>query len=826
MSKPELLAPAGDYNSAVAAVEAGADAIYFGGKEFSARNFAVNFSRKEIVRAISYAHLRGVKCYAAVNTLIKDAEFAKFFDYIKFLYAEGIDALIIQDLGVLALCKKYWLDLPLHASTQMTAHNLNDVLELEKLGFKRVVLARELTLEEIQEIKNKVKIELECFVHGALCFSYSGQCYMSSMIGGRSGNRGRCAQPCRKKYNLAELRTGKILDRNGYLMSTRDLCTLDILESLNSIDSLKIEGRMKGAAYVAGVVEKYRKYIDSLARNEKISGSEIEEDKKELAEIFNRGGFSHGYLLEKKPKDLVATNRSKNFGVKAGEVVEARSGWAKIKIYSCSNCFDLGQSEPARFCLQDKTSFFAKATAGQCLASPVAIKNKSARFKENDGKNDLNKNIVNKLAVGVNDGLEIWGRGGQEVNFGFRVEKISGGFIEIWPEENADIKVGDAVYKNFDYELNKKLNLLSQENYQWRISVEMEFIAEEGKNIVLKMNGVEVFGEKAEKARQRATEPEAIKTQLAKLGGTVFVASEVKVNIKDGLNISAKDLNAVRREAAAKLEKNIIDSFKREKKLGKPNALIIQRIKVNEKTEKKNRICVQSNDLNVLNELADKKISRIYTALRINIEKFYKNNIEVFQALPRIFRSGEKLEIFSGYDGFLVPALGCLRILPLKAKKIGDFSLNIFNSLSAQQLEKMGFSGFTASIESTLSEINGIEAGEMKKEAIVYGYLPLMIAEHCVLYGTPNCKKIKLGITDEKRINFPIYTDCVNCRMQILNSVPLYFTDIDGLEADSIRLIHTIETPEEFLKKIDNYLSEEFGLVENTTAGHFYRGVE
>ncbi len=834
MKKPELLAPAGDYNSAVAAVEAGADAIYFGGKEFSARNFAVNFSREEIIRAIDYAHLRGVKCYAAVNTLVKDAEFAKpasasapastrsnrgespggLSDYINFLYAEGIDALIIQDLGVLNLCRKYWPDVPFHASTQMSAHNVNDVLQLEKLGFKRVVLARELTIDEIQEIKSKVKIELECFVHGALCFSYSGQCYMSSMIGGRSGNRGRCAQPCRKKYNLAEFQTGKILDRSGYLMSTRDLCALDILDQLQSADSLKIEGRMKGAAYVAGVVGKYRKHIDGstmlvrlrspqvttsrLARNEKISGKETEEDKKELASIFNRGGFSHGYLLEKKPNDLVATERSKNFGVKVGEVVAAKSGWAKIKT----------------------------------------------------------KN------VDVNDGLEIWGRGGQEMNFGFRVEKISDGIIEIWPDENADIEVGDAVYKNFDHELNKKLNLYARENYQRRIPVKMEFSAEEGKNIVLKMNGVEVAGEKAEKARQRATEPEAIKTQLAKLGGTVFVANEVKVDIKGELNIPAKDLNAVRREAAAKLEENIINFFKRQKKENNPDALIIQIIKAdNKKIKKENnlrRIAVQSNDPVVLKALEDKKISRIYTARKIDIEKFHKKNIEVFQALPRIFRKGEKLEIFTplskysagkkedkhynkmdkkcnnnptimgftDYDGFLIPALGYLELLPPKAKKIGDFSLNIFNSFSAQQLEQTGFDGITVSIESTLAEINSLSIGKMEKEAVVYGYLPLMVAEHCVLKGTAFCGHRKLGVMDDKKINFPILTDCASCRMKVLNSRPLYFTEVEKLEVDSIRLIHTIETPEEFLKKADNYMSGKFGLVENATKGHFNRGVE
>src|SRR5680860_487348 len=228
MFQTEILAPAGDWKSFVAGVEAGADAVYFGGKDFSARSFAVNLTREEIQKAIAYAHLRTVKCYAVVNTLVKDDEFEKLFDYLNFLYSEGIDALIIQDLGVYNFCRKYFPELSLHASTQMSAHKLNDVLKFEKMGFKRVVLARELTLVEIQEIKQKSKIEIECFVHGALCFSYSGQCLLSSMIGGRSGNRGKCAQPCRKKYALTNIESGASLSIEGYLLSTKNLCALDL----------------------------------------------------------------------------------------------------------------------------------------------------------------------------------------------------------------------------------------------------------------------------------------------------------------------------------------------------------------------------------------------------------------------------------------------------------------------------------------------------------------------------------------------------------------------------------------------------------------------
>lgn len=761
MLKPELLAPAGDWKSFIAAVEAGADAVYFGGKDFSARSFAVNLSREEIAKAIDYAHLRGVKCYAAVNTLVKGDEFAKLLDYINFLYAEGIDALIIQDLGVFNLCRKFFPDLALHASTQMSAHNLEDVLELEKMGFKRVVLARELTLEEIQEVKKKSKIEIECFVHGALCFSYSGQCLLSSMIGGRSGNRGKCAQPCRKKYSLVNCKNGANKDISGYLLSTKDICALDILDKMQFIDSLKIEGRMKSAAYIAGVISKYRKAIDCAARSEKISEEKLEADKREMASIFNRGGFSYGYLLDKKPKDLISLDRSKNSGVPVGEVIEAAHGAIKIRVKD----------------------------------------------------------------IAVNDGLEIWGRQGQEKNVGFRVEKISGDIVDLVIA--GDIRVGDKVYKNYDYKLNKKLEALSEENYQKKTPVKMVFRAEEGKNIMLEMNGIKAEGAKAETAIKVVTSEDVAREQLSKLGATPFVAEKIDVAMIGKVYIPLKDLNNLRRDAAEKLEKEIINSFKRGKKdepddIRKDFDAVFGAREV--KAERK--IAVQSDDPAALDLLADRKISRIYTALKIDIEKFHKNNIEVYQVLPKILREGEKIEIFSGYDGFLVPSLGYLEVLPKKAKKAGDFQLNIFNSFAAKELKNLGFFGFTASPESKLDEINSLEAGGLEKEAIVYGFLALMTSEHCVLYKTKYCKQKDLGIKDEMGKIFPLATDCTNCRMRVLNSLPLYFTDIEKLETDLIRIVQTSEASEKIIKIIDNYLSGKFGLVENTTTGHFNRGVE
>ena len=314
----ELLAPAGSMESLYAAVENGANAVYLGGKLFNARQNASNFGYEEIKEAIAYAHLNRVKVYVAINILIDDREMDKALDYIKFLYEEDIDAIIVQDLGLAKLVRELFPTLNIHASTQMTINNLEGVKFLEDLGFTRVVLARETPLEEIKRIRRASSIELEGFIHGALCVSYSGQCLMSSVIGGRSGNRGRCAQPCRMPYSIVD-KEGELLDdwQELHLLSPKDLNTLDYIKELieAGIKSLKIEGRMKRPEYVATIVETYRKAIDG---NIRIS----EKNKDDVEQIFNRG-FTKGLALGDFGRDFITVDRPDNRGTKLGTVTNA-----------------------------------------------------------------------------------------------------------------------------------------------------------------------------------------------------------------------------------------------------------------------------------------------------------------------------------------------------------------------------------------------------------------------------------------------------------------------------------------------------------------------
>jgi len=320
---PELLSPAGNIQSAIAAINAGADAVYIGGKNFSARNLAQNFTDEELEQVIDYATIRGVKIYIAVNTLYKNAEISHVVDFICKMYAVGASAFILQDIGLAHILRNHMPDIEIHASTQMTIHSTNGARYLENMGFTRVVLARELSLAEISEIKAGTNIELETFVHGALCYAYSGQCLMSSLIGGRSGNRGRCAQICRTKFDL--LRNREIA-KSGYLLSPRDINTLDILGdiSLAGVASLKIEGRMKSPEYVYLVTRAYRKMLDGAGVGDV--------DRQRLLQIFNRGGsFSQGYYNSFSSSDMMSTITPKSSGTRVGTVISAQKGNCIIK---------------------------------------------------------------------------------------------------------------------------------------------------------------------------------------------------------------------------------------------------------------------------------------------------------------------------------------------------------------------------------------------------------------------------------------------------------------------------------------------------------------
>lgn len=497
MNKVELLAPAGDFSCLKAAIEAGCDAVYIGGKLFGARAFSSNFTDDEIIKAINYAHLFGVKVYVTTNTLIYDKEVERFLEYILFLHKNNVDAVIIQDLGMLDLVRQTFPNLEVHASTQMHIHNLDGASFMKKLGVKRVVLARETSISKIKEIKEKTNIDIEIFIHGALCVSYSGQCLMSSLIGNRSGNRGTCAGSCRQSYSIVDENNNIILN-NKYPLSMKDLCSLENLKTLLDIGvtSLKIEGRMKSSSYVYTVVKLYRLAIDSYYKN-----NNIYIDEKELynlKKIFNRE-FTKGFLFDEENNKVINMKRPNHQGVEIGKVINYKNNVATIK-------------------LNDEINI-------------------------NDGLR-----IVGKKDIGVN------------VNNFYINSKLvktakKGDIITI--KVNDKVEKDDKVLLTLDSKLNEEINNIISSN-QRKVLVKAKFIAKEDKQITFELtdfiNKVVVISEnKVTKALNKPITKEEIKEKLNKIKDTVYKYESLDIEIDDNIFIPFNIINDLKRKAFEEL---------------------------------------------------------------------------------------------------------------------------------------------------------------------------------------------------------------------------------------------------------------------------------
>lgn len=497
MKKLELLAPAGNMDAFLAAIEAGADAIYIGGYTFGARAFANNFSDDEIIKCINYAHLYGVKVYITVNTIVYEKEVDLFLNYIDFLHRNNVDAIIIQDLGMFDLVRKVYPNLELHASTQMHIHNLNGVLNLQKWGAKRVVMARETSYETLKEIKKHTSIELEVFVHGALCVSYSGQCLMSSLIGGRSGNRGKCAGTCRQQYNLID-DNGKEYNEDSYLLSTRDLNTLEDIGKLIElgIESFKIEGRMKRAEYVYLVVSIYRKAIDNYLKYKETRITE--NDILELKKIYNRK-FTKGYLFN--DKNIMNTYRPNHLGIKIGKVIK-----------------------------KDKNSIYIKLNNKLINGDGIRFLNKV----EDDGL-IISQMYINKqkvISAKENDVIEIKG--------------------------NINCDNGATVIKTTDKEQMDKLNNLINKRTR-KVSINGKVIVKQDEFMKITLNDGKnevtfISDEKPQLATNKPLMKEDIEKQIKKINDTVYTFRNLEIYTDNKSFVPLSKLNEIRRGAIELLD--------------------------------------------------------------------------------------------------------------------------------------------------------------------------------------------------------------------------------------------------------------------------------
>lgn len=489
MKKVELLSPAGSYESAIAGIQNGCDAIYMAGMQFGARAFASNFDNEKIIEIVKYAHAYGVKVYITLNTLIHDDECEACFKYIDFLYQSNVDALIVQDLGIVSYLRTKYPDFEVHASTQMHIVNESALLFLKEIGVTRAVLAREVKIEEIKRF-SKHDIELEVFVHGALCVSYSGQCLMSSMIGGRSGNRGECAQTCRMPYVLSDYHSKKEFGKPAYLLSLMDLNTLDHVKALKdaNVTSFKIEGRMKKSEYVGHITSLYRRKIDH-------DDEQISQEDMDIAKMLFHRGYTAGFLNSQRGSKLYNPYRPNHIGITIGKVVGYHKG--NVQIYLTQ---PIHQGDGIRI-LNEKGDYGFK----------------------------VNRLYVNGLLANRADAfttVEIECH--EKVNKGCKVVKTSDPMIEKQIRES--------------YEFNQR-----------RVPVNMFVEAHSGDLLQLiisdGLHTITVQSEEyLEKANRRATTKEEISKQLNKVNDTIFKVDYIEINMYEELFIPIKIINQLRRD--------------------------------------------------------------------------------------------------------------------------------------------------------------------------------------------------------------------------------------------------------------------------------------
>ena len=791
--KIEILAPAGSYESFHAAIVAGADAVYAGGPKFGARAFAENFTEAQLLNAIDYAHLHQRKFYLTVNTLLKDYEIEQLPEYLEPLYQRGLDAVIVQDMGVLNVVRQYFPDMDIHASTQMTVTGVNGAQFLKENGAVRVVPAREISLEEVRNIKSVTGMEMECFVHGALCYCYSGQCLLSSLIGGRSGNRGQCAQPCRLPYTVD--------GEKGYLLSLKDICTLDIIPDLieAGIDSFKIEGRMKRPEYVAGVTSIYRKYVDLYLKNPQKPYLVEDKDKEMLMDLFNRGGFHTGYYKQKNGRNMITTQKPNHIGVKVGDVLSQKGREVQMRALTDIAAGDL-----------------------------IEFKNEAQRYTT--GKSCKQGEVITILAP---KGMRL--PAGEVL---YRVQSPE--LLNTLETSYSEGKVIEKLYGYISMEAGKAAKLVVCKD-EYSVEVESE--------------------QQVEAASSRPLDEERIKKQLQKTGNTEFAFDMLDVELHGEVFLPMQQLNEMRRKALEELEKKIQDSFHRktaEKRVLQEEILDTASVKFSKKENKLSVLVETQEQLEAVLE-NDNSVACIYVDSNLDTtgldaelwngisDRIHKKNIEVFLAMPRIFRN-QTIEIFEQaydsiltryFDGMLIRSMEEYQFL--KSKNYSgnirlDYNLYIMNRFAKQFWKKQGITYGTIPVELNKSEIVNLDSKQ--DEMIVYGYIPAMVTAQCVTSTVHGCKKdCKITMLKDRYQNeFPVKNQCRDCYNVIYNTAPLYLIDLkedlEELNAERYRIQFSIENRDEvkqILNQCNSMFSDEkgelFSQKDSITRGHFRRGV-
>ena len=743
----ELLAPAGNISSFKAAINAGADAIYMGFGKYNARAMAQNFTLEEYIKCLDYAHIRGVKVYLTLNTLVEDSDIKEILEMLLKLYEYGLDAVILQDIGLANIIHKVFPDLHMHASTQMSVYSLEQVKFLEEIGFKRVVLARELSLEEIKYIVNNTEVEIEAFIHGALCVSLSGQCLMSLSIGNRSANKGECAQPCRMKYELYDFKDNKLEDT--YLLSKKDIYGLDILKDIieSNITSLKIEGRNKTPEYVAYVTSKYRKYIDLYNKNKNFKLDN--DDQKNLLQIFNRSGKSHGYLKGVEYKNSITTMSPKNTGIFLGKVMEKKGKHIKLKLESSIDLHD-----------------------------GIEIYN--------------DKETVSTIVTSIKDN-----------NFKQINSSVEKGNIVYIGDIKQNVNVNDKIYKTSSSNLNDEIRNKYLKRCIRRRKIELNIKIKNNETIKLftKLLGKEYVYDTLivpQKSQNKPVNIDVIRQVFSKTQDNGIEFSSINAQIEDGLFVKISSLNEARRNFVSMLE---------EKCCIRRNIENISNNTLSKKIENCKTIFNFKNILSVYNYNRNINYEKYY------LEKYNKSLDRIdFQVKDYIKYQDEILSIYSKYNlginlgnftlkntdkyikenlefllknGVNIVIIGSYRYIKLltELKKkydfyiVADYTLNINNIYSANFVNSLGIDIIVPDFDCSEKQFNNI--CKYFNVEVVDDYITVMTSRYCMLgsfIGRKNeknicsapCKSGNYYLLDKYKEKYNIITNNYDCTMSIV----------------------------------------------------------
>lgn len=794
---PEILAPAGSMESLKAAVAAGCDAVYMGGSKFGARAYAQNPEEDEMVAAIRYCHLYGVKLYMTVNTLLKEQELQSLPTFLRPYYEAGLDAVIVQDMGVLRVIHQCFPDLDIHASTQMTLTSGMGVDDrLAAYGVTRIVPARELSLTELQQMRQQTKMELEVFVHGALCYCYSGQCLMSSMQGGRSGNRGRCAQPCRMQYDID--------GSKRYLLSPKELCALPLLGEMieAGIDSFKIEGRMKRPEYTAYVTAMYRKYRDLYLELgsakyrvwQQEHAAEWEDDLRKLAEIYNREGFTDGYL-EEKPEQMLADKRPKHGGVCVGTVQDVDKHQVRYRLERPIFAQDVLEFRGA-----DGVSIYEYTTGSSYHAGELVQTRyqKGCRIAKGDRVFRTRHQVL--------------------------LEEIRQDFVE----------------STSKLTINGQIRIVAGEPILLQCEYENEIFA--------------VTGMIAENAVKRAVAKEDVVRVLSQTGETPFEWGSLDVDLGADVFVPIGEFKKLRRNALTGLQDRLerlgsrevdeerIRQMQAEIKAGAQEDALISEPRDPKDVQQSAAVSDEKQLYAVLqHDCIQEVILREEwldnAVIEVLLQRIKESKKRAVLALPTILRAQAITEYRAllknvSPDGYLVRSQEGYQLLcdiGVKPERIRlDANMYIMNSEAAVWWREQGITQFTAPWELTKRELAAVTDGR-DMQWICYGRIPLMVSAQCIFRNIKACLKnsgkamVKV-FAGEKGRRYIVRNCCKYCYNIIYREepfqIPCSMEREFWEEVHQVRFEFTTETAEE----VHAVLKDE--IIRDHCRGHFDAGIQ